>query len=49
MFRGDDVTDEKIVSWDYDGTLCWRECATAAVAAVAEDAMADAVVAEILD
>ena len=50
VFRSDDGTDEKIVSWDYDGTLCWRECATAtAAAAVAEDATADAVVAEILD
>ena len=22
----DDDGNEKIVSWDYDGTLCWREC-----------------------
>jgi len=22
----DDDGTEKIVSWDYDGTLCWREC-----------------------
>ena len=51
VFLSDVGTDEKIVSWDYDGTLCWRECATAAAtaAAVAEDATADAVVAEILD
>ena len=51
VFLDHDGTDEKIVSWDYDGTLCWRECATAdaAAAAVAEDATADAVVAEILD
>ena len=49
VFLDHDGTDEKIVSWDYDGTLCWRECATATAAAVAEDATADAVVAEILD
>lgn len=52
VFLDHDGTDEKIVSWDYDGTLCWRECAAtaaAAAAAVAEDATADAVVAEILD
>ena len=24
--RGDGATKEKIVSWDYDDTLCWREC-----------------------
>jgi len=42
----DDDGTEKIVSWDYDGTLCWRECTTdAADAAIT----ADAVVSEILD
>ena len=24
--RGDGAMKEKIVSWDYDATLCWREC-----------------------
>jgi hypothetical protein len=56
VFRNDDDDDddddddgtEKIVSWDYNGTLCWRECATAD-AATADAATADAVVAEILD
>jgi hypothetical protein len=51
VFQGEDGdgdgATEKIVSWDYDGMLCWRECAAAA-AAVAEDATA-AVIAEIID
>lgn len=31
---GDGGTKEKIVSWDYDATLCWRECPYAADAAL---------------
>ena len=58
VFRGDDGT-ENIVYWDYDGTMCWRECshphaedvATDPVdpATAATDATDTAVISEILD
>ena len=40
-------TKEKIVSWDYDATLCWRECPYAA--AVADSALITGVTREVID
>jgi len=57
VFRADDGT-ENIVYWDYDGTMCWRECAAPAPAdtdlmlvdlAIDDTATDTAVISEIID
>jgi hypothetical protein len=44
---GGGATKEKIVSWDYDATLCWRECPYAA--AVADSALITGETREVID